>query len=305
MKLKKFAVVGAGTMGPGIAQKFAQGGYQTSIMDIKEEALEEAKRRIRNNLELLAEKGILNEPEEKVLSRIKETTILKDAVEDADYVTEAVPEDLETKREVFKKLDEFCSKNTVLASNSSGSINVDEISSLVEHRERCLITHWVNPPHIMRLVEIVPGSETSKKVIQAVEKLLKELGKKPIICDKFEPGLINNTLQSALMRSAYRLVEKGVVDIENVDTVVKEGFGSRLATVGPFEFADMAGLDILLQYMKTVYERTGDETYKPPEILESKVKNGDGIYDKEDDLETEREINSSLIDQFKALGRME
>ncbi len=311
--MKKTAVVGAGTMGPGIAQRFAQAGYQANLIDIDEEALKRAEERVRKNLELFSEKESLDGDIETIMARIGVTKSLEDGLREADFVTEAVPEDLETKREVFEKLEKFCSKNTILASNCSGSMTIDDISSSLENQERCIITHWVNPPHIMRLVEIVPGSETSEKVIETTEGLLKKLGKKPVIFNKFEPGLVTNTLQSALMMAAYEIVEKGVVSMEDVDTVVKEGFGSRLATVGPFEFADVAGLDNLLQNMKSMYEQTGDEEYKPPEILKEKVKSGEvglksgkGIYNYEDkDMETlERKIYSSIIDQFKALDRM-
>ncbi len=311
--IEKIAVVGAGTMGPGISQIFSQAGYQVNLIDIDEEALEKAKVRVRKNLELFSDKEILDEDIETIMDRIRSTGSLERGVSEADFVTEAVPEDLGTKREVFEKLEKFCSENTILASNCSGSITIDDISSSLENQERCIITHWVNPPQIMRLVEIVPGPETSEEVIGTTEGLLEKLGKKPVVFNKFEHGLVNNTLQSALMMAAYEIVEKEVMSMEDVDTVVKEGFGSRLATVGPFEFADFAGLDNLLKNMKSMYEQTGDEEYKPPEILKEKVKSGEtglksgkGIYDYEGkDLEyLERKINSSIIDQFKVLGRI-
>lgn len=312
--IEKIGVIGAGTMGPGIAQSFAQSGFHVSITDEDEEVLRSAVGRIREGLELFVEKKVLDEGEvEPVLERIETVSSLEYAVAGADFVIEVVPEVLEIKQSVFEKLDEFCSEECILASNTSGTMSIDEISSTTDRMEKSIVTHWINPPQIMRLVEIVPGEKTSEEVIETTKKLLKNIGKTPVVCKKFEPGFINNTLQSALMMKAYELLQKGVANMEDIDTVVKEGFGSRLATVGPFEFVDMAGLDNLLNNLKSMYERTGDEDDKPPELLKQKVESGElgwktekGIYEYDKDYETlEKEAYSSLIEQFKALNRLE
>lgn len=282
--IKKIAVVGAGTMGSGIAQACAQAGYSTLMQGRSYERIEQAFNLIKSSLQAYKEKGLLNGgDEERILARVKGVTTLEEAAGDADFVIEAVPEDLELKKDVFSRLDKICHVETILASNTSG-LSITEMGSATSREEKVVGTHFWNPPHLIPLVEVVRGDKTSEETLKVTAELMKILGKKPVIVNKEVPGFIGTRLHQALIREAFHIVEKGIASIEDVDTVVKASFGRRLAITGPFETCDLGGLDIFLAAAEVWRDLCN--TSEPSCLMVEKVnkkelgtKTGKGLYD--------------------------
>lgn len=234
-------------MGHGIAQIFAVQGYEVFLADINEKILEQGLRNIQNNLALLAENGIVRAEEvEAALGRVKAAKSLEQAVRTAQFVFEAVSENLDIKQNLFEKLDTLCLPDAILATNTS-VISITEIAAKAKRRDRIVGTHFWNPPYLIPLVEVVPGRDTSLQTMDAVFDLLKEVGKRPVKLMKDVPGFVGNRLQHALWREAISIVEQGIADAATVDEVVKMSFGARLPVLGPLENADMVGLDLTLQ----------------------------------------------------------
>lgn len=247
------AVIGAGTMGHGIAQVFAQHGWAVTLVDKDERILKMAMSRIALNLRTLVEYGVIeSDAIDGVLSRITATVHLGRAVKKAEYVTEAVTEDIDLKKQIFRLLDENTAEETVLASNTSG-LGIDMIASSTSRPERVIGTNWWNPPHITPLVEIMVGRETSRETIERTRNVLEEVGKKPITLLNAIPGFIGNRLQIALLREALSLVDKGFVSVEDIDRAVKYGPGFRWAAYGPLEVADFGGLDVFRTLAQDLY----------------------------------------------------
>jgi 3-hydroxybutyryl-CoA dehydrogenase len=246
------AVVGAGLMGSGIAACFAAAGHEVAVHDPIKASLDAAPGRI---ADCLAAMGIgdsagANGSEATTdlagaLSRVRYEARPKDALAGAGFVFEAAPEDLKLKQEIFARLDAIAAPGTVLASNSS-AIRPTEIFARVEHPGRTVGTHWWNPPHLVPLVEVVRGERTDEATVERAFDLLAAVGKVPVKVDLDKPGFVGNRLQHALWREAFQLVDEGVCDAETIDTVVKNGFGPRLAALGPMENADLVGLELTL-----------------------------------------------------------
>ena len=246
MEFKNISVIGAGLMGHGIAQIFAVKGCSVTLMDVKEDILSKALDNIRSNLALMSEHGI--GPEEGIgpaLQRIKTTQSLEEASEGAQFVVEAVNENLELKQNIFKKLDALCPRETILATNTS-VISITEIAQSAENRDRIVGTHFWNPPYLIPLVEVVKGRDTSLDTMEQTFGLLKETGKHPVRVNKDVPGFVGNRLQHALWREAVSIVEHGIADPSTVDECIKFGFGLRLPHLGPMENMDMVGTDLTL-----------------------------------------------------------
>ncbi|MFQ5711858.1 MAG: 3-hydroxyacyl-CoA dehydrogenase family protein [Candidatus Geothermarchaeales archaeon] len=281
------AVIGAGTMGHGIAQVFAQAGYQVRMTDVKEEILQQALNNIGSNLRLFVAKGLITERSASdSLSRIVGSADLAEAAEHADFVTEAIPENMALKKRVFKELDEICLEHTILATNTSG-LSVSEIASATKRPDRVVGTHWWNPPYIMPLVEIVRGAQTSNETVNTMHGLFTKLGKKPVVVLKDVPGFIGNRLQFAMFREAMSLLEGGVASKEDIDMAVKAGIGLRYPIIGPLQTADLGGLDVFLNVSEYLYGDL-DRSTKPQALLRKIVEAGDygaktgrGIYDYE------------------------
>jgi 3-hydroxybutyryl-CoA dehydrogenase len=251
--IKQIAVVGAGLMGHGIAQSFAQKAYSVTLYDLNESILERALSQIRSNLETFVEVGFETKASiQEVLSQIRVSIDLQEAVKEAHFVIEAAPEDLMLKRSLFEVLEKYCLEDTVLASNTS-TLPIDEIGDRVKRKERLVITHWFNPPHIVPAVEVVPGENTSTEALEITLGLLRKIGKKPIRILKQIPGFLVNRIQTAMFREILSLLEQGVATPEDIDAAVKESFGFRLAVIGPLQTMDMGGLDLIFKGIKYLY----------------------------------------------------
>jgi len=243
-QIKKVGVVGAGLMGHGIAQVYAQEGYPVIITDSAAAALAGVQNRIKTNLDTLAQEGLFQESNvSQILERITVTDSLEETVRDADFVTEAIIENLEVKKELFGEMEKFCSEESILASNTS-SFPMTQISSKMERPERAIVTHWMNPPYLVPLVEVVPGEKTSEETCNTAYELLCKMKKVPVKLKKEIIGFIINRIQTAMNREVYHLVETGVASAEDIDRAVVTALGFRLATLGPLMIRDLAGLEV-------------------------------------------------------------
>lgn len=272
--IRNISVIGAGLMGHGIAQIFASRNHDVYLLDVEAELLPKAAENIRSNLTMMARKGIGLESEiDTIIARIRTTTDIQEAVSDAHLVIEAVNENLELKQKVFQELDQLCSQETILATNTS-VISITEIAARSRHRERILGTHFWNPPYLIPLVEVVKGKETSDEVVEATFQVMKNAGKHPVKCLKDVPGFIANRLQHALWREAISIVENGIADPATVDEAIKNGFAIRLPVLGPLENADMVGLDLTLAIHDYILKHL-ESSSKPSPILKAKVEKGE------------------------------
>lgn len=285
-QVEQVAIVGAGLMGHSIGQEFALAGRKVLLHSRTEETLEKAIERIQRNLSELGKWDLVSDSErEGTFERISTTTTLEAAVKDVDLVIEAIAEDLESKQQLFHRLDDICSDQTILGSNTS-SFLPSEIASEVSHSERVVGIHYFYPAHLMPLVEITPCESTSKSIVDFVIGLLKEMGKSPILVQKEVPGFIANRLQVALQREALHLVETGVATPQDVDIAVKKGFGRRLGVAGLFELLELQdGWDQALQIHKSIVPDL-DSSTTPSSLMFQKVeqgelgaKTGDGFYE--------------------------
>jgi 3-hydroxybutyryl-CoA dehydrogenase len=282
--VRKVAVIGAGMMGHGIAQVFAQGGFPVSLFDSEEKVLLSVIPRVMNSLETLARNGVIRKRDVKpILSRITLVRSLDEAVRNADYVTEAIVEDLAKKQNLFEILDSICPPATILASNTS-AIMIKDLSVKVARKERIIGTHFWNPPQLVPLVEVIRGDHTLPEVMETTVRLMKRIGKEPARVNQDVPGFVGNRLQHALWREAISIVEHGIAEPEDVDRVVKMGFGLRLPTVGPLETADLAGLDLVLSIHDYLFPFL-DSSKEASSVLRGRVqqgkigpKTGEGFY---------------------------
>jgi 3-hydroxybutyryl-CoA dehydrogenase len=265
MAKARIAVVGAGLMGHGIAQVFALAGHAVTITDTVKANLDSARTRILANLKDLGDN-------EKAVERVTPVPDLAQSVRDADYVVEAVLEDLPVKQRLFVEIEKHVRADTILASNTS-VIPITKIMEGLALRDRALGTHWWNPPYLVPLVEVIETQWTSPQVVGFTMSLHAAAGKKPAHVKKDVPGFIGNRLQHALWREAVALVEQGICDAETVDSVIKSAFGRRLAVLGPLENADMVGTDLTLAIHKTVLPDIDSRPHPSP-YLERLVRDG-------------------------------
>jgi 3-hydroxybutyryl-CoA dehydrogenase len=275
MAKARIAVIGAGLMGHGIAQVFALAGHDVAIYDAVAANLDTVKPRILANLRELGD-------EPSAVERVRPTPDLSAAVRDADYVVEAVLEDLPLKRKLFAEIEQHVRPRTILASNTS-VIPITGIMEGLKERSRALGTHWWNPPFLVPLVEVIGTEWTSQAAIDWTIALHKAAGKMPVHVKKDVPGFVGNRLQHALWREAIALVEHGICDAETVDTVIKASFGRRLAVLGPLENADLVGTDLTLAIHNTVLpdieRRPGASPYLEALVAAGKLgfKSGEGF----------------------------
>ena len=242
--LERISVIGSGLMGHGIAQIFALHGHDVTLYDIRQDFLDKAIVNVKANLDAFAARGIIGKAEaEAAPSRITCTLHLEEAAKTADFILEAVPENMTLKQDIFSRLDAMSRPEAVLASNTS-VMSITEIASTSRNRARIVGTHFWNPPYLIPLVEVVQAGETTPATVEFTMDLLRRVGKHPVHCRKDVPGFIANRMQHALWREAISIVEQGIADPRTVDEAVRLSFGMRLPILGPLENADMVGLDL-------------------------------------------------------------
>ena len=293
----KIAVIGAGLMGHGIAQVFALAGYAVTITDSVAASLDASKSRISANLRDLGQ-------DETAVTRVQPCSDLAQAVHDADYVVEAVSEDLPLKQKLFGEIERHVRADTILASNTS-VIPITSIMQGLVKRERALGTHWWNPPFLVPLVEVIETRWTAPQAVSWTMKLHETAGKKPAHVKKDVPGFIGNRLQHALWREAISLVEQGVCDAETIDAVVKASFGRRLPVLGPLENADLVGTDLTLAIHNIVLPaidgRPGPSPYLQKLVADRKLgfKSGEGF--RKWNPEEQAALRAKLMQHLKAM----
>lgn len=240
--IKNVTVLGSGVMGHGIAQISATAGYQVTLRDIKQEFLDNALEKIRWSLNKMVTKGkITSQEESSILSRIKPTTDIKEAMTDSDLVIEVVPENMELKRTVYAELDSVSEPGTIFASNTS-TLPITEIADITNRKDKVVGVHFFNPPQLMKLVEVIPGADTSDDITALMEDFVKSLGKTPVRCRKDVPGFIINRLFIPMVHEALYTMERQNVSKEAIDSAVRFQMGFPM---GIFELADFTGLDVI------------------------------------------------------------
>jgi 3-hydroxybutyryl-CoA dehydrogenase len=269
MSIQKVFIVGSGLMGSGIAQVCAQAGIQVFMNDISQDILSRALKNISWSVGKFIEKGKVKENLETIMSRIQTGTDFTAAAY-VDLALEAVFEKLELKQEIFKKLDEVCKSETLLASNTS-AIPITELAAVTKRAEKVLGLHFFNPVPMMEVVEVIKGVRTSEETIKVGIDFAKSIGKEPIRVVSDVPGFLLNRINLISYVEAIRLVEQGIGNVPDIDKGVRLAFGRRM---GPFETGDLVGLDVSYGGLTAIYEESKDLRYYPPQLLRRKVKAG-------------------------------
>jgi len=279
--MKKIVVIGSGTMGNGIAHVCAQHNFSVSLVDVNPEALKKALATIEKNLDRQIQKGQLIEEEKNTtLHNIQTSTDLKSAVEGADLVIEAATENLEIKLKIFRDLEDFCSPNTILASNTS-SISITKIASVTKRADKVIGMHFMNPVPVMKLVEVIRGYATSDETTETILELSRNLSKSPTEVNDY-PGFVANRILMPMINEAIITLFEGVAEVEEIDTVMKLGMAHPM---GPLQLADFIGLDVCLSILKVLHDGFGNPKYAPCPLLVNMVtagylgaKSGEGFY---------------------------
>jgi 3-hydroxybutyryl-CoA dehydrogenase len=249
--VKRVLVVGAGTMGNGIAQVFARAGIEVGLVDVDQKTLDRAKDRIESGLRTLVEYGSVSEKEmAPIMDRIQTSTDLEAMAKGVDFALEAVVEVPDVKKEVFSRLEASCPEDAVIASNTS-SLDIFSIAE-VKNPKRLVVAHWFAPPHIIPLVEVVPGPETTQEVVNFTDGLMKRIGKETLVLKEFVPSFVVNRLQNAMGGSVLEMLAQGWASPEDIDRAVKLTLGVRLPIVGVVQTMDFAGLDLVHDILKSV-----------------------------------------------------
>lgn len=280
--MKNIAVIGAGTMGNGIAHTFAQFGYQVQLIDISEEGLKKGLATIEKNLDRMLTKGKISEEEKQAtLNNITTYTQVEEGVKQADLVVEAATENETIKLEIFKTLDKVCPKNTILASNTS-SIPITKIAAVTQRPEQVIGMHFMNPVPIMKLVEVIRGYNTSNETTTLVMELSEKLNKVPVEVNDY-PGFVANRILMPMLNEAIETLYNNVAGVKEIDTVMKLGMAHPM---GPLQLADFIGLDVCLSILEVMYDGFKNPKYAPCPLLVNMVragklgvKSGEGFYD--------------------------
>jgi len=281
MDIKNVSVIGAGTMGNGIAHVFAQTGFNVTLVDVNAAQLEKAITTISKNLDRQVSKGVLSEEQKATtLNNITTNTSIADGVANANLVVEAATENVNLKLEIFKQLDATAPEGCILASNTS-SISITKIAAVTKRPELVIGMHFMNPVPVMKLVEIINGYATSKEVNTTITLLSKQLGKVPCTVNDY-PGFIANRILMPMINEAIYSLFEGVAGVEEIDTVMKLGMAHPM---GPLQLADFIGLDVCLSILKVLYDGFGNPKYAPCPLLANMVmagklgaKSGEGFY---------------------------
>ncbi|WP_203293014.1 3-hydroxybutyryl-CoA dehydrogenase [Luteirhabdus pelagi] len=280
--MNTIAVIGAGTMGNGIAHTFAQNGYTVNLIDISQDSLDRGMETISKNLDrMVAKERISTSDKEETLGNITTYTDLKEGVSKADLVVEAATENVDLKLRIFKDLESFCGSETILASNTS-SISITQIAAATNRPDKVIGMHFMNPVPIMKLVEIIKGYSTSQETYTTVEELSKKLNKVPVEVNDY-PGFVANRILMPMINEAIETLYNGVAGVEEIDTVMKLGMAHPM---GPLQLADFIGLDVCLSILNVMYEGFKNPKYAPCPLLvnmvtagKKGVKSGEGFYD--------------------------
>jgi 3-hydroxybutyryl-CoA dehydrogenase len=270
LTIKKVCVIGSGTMGSGIAQVSAQAGYETTMIDVKQEFLDRGIGIIKTSLGKFVQKEKIKQEEmNRALARLHTSIDMKIAAKNADYVIEAVFERAEVKLPVFAQLEEVCPQETILASNTSG-IPVSLLASATKRHDKVIGTHFMNPVPLMKGVEIVKTLLTSKETVEVSLDFIKSLGKETVVV-KDSPGFVTNRIITLVMNEAAKLLEENLASIDDIDKIEKL---SHNWPMGPFELADLVGIDVIVDLLEGIYQQTGWERYKPAPLLKRMVEIG-------------------------------
>ncbi|HCX62963.1 MAG TPA: 3-hydroxybutyryl-CoA dehydrogenase [Clostridiales bacterium] len=285
--IKIIGVAGGGTMGSGIAQTFAQHGFKVFVTDIDEKYLENTKRIILLNQKTLIEQGLLTEEQaQEALKNISFTTD-KNVFKDADLIIEAIIEKLDIKQDYWKEVEGIAREDCIFATNTSG-LSINAICSKLTNKKRFIGMHWWNPPHIIPLIELIKSEETAEETVMILKELVDEIGKESVVVLKDVNGFIGNRIQFAVYREALKIVEEGIATVEDVDKAMKFGPGFRYPVLGPFETADLGGLDTFYYISSYLFNELSDAkqpTKLQQELMDNNnlgVKTGKGWYDYSD-----------------------
>ena len=289
--MNTIAVIGAGTMGNGIAHTFAQSGFNVKLIDVSEKSIERGMATIAANLDRMVAKGSISEEDRfKTIGNIITYTDLKDGVTGADLVVEAATENVELKLNIFRQLNDACSHNTILATNTS-SISITQIGAVVAHPERVIGMHFMNPVPIMKLVEIIRGYNTSDEVTKTIMDLSVKLGKTPVEVNDY-PGFVANRILMPMINESIETLYNGVAGVYEIDTVMKLGMAHPM---GPLQLADFIGLDVCLAILNVMYDGFKNPKYAPCPLLVNMVragklgvKSGEGFYDYSESRKAEK-----------------
>ena len=292
--MKTIAVIGAGTMGNGIAHTFAQSGFTVKLIDISDKAIERGMNTIATNLDRMVAKGTITEQDKyNTIGNIITYTDIKDGVVGVDLVVEAATENVDLKLNIFKTLSEVCDHNIILASNTS-SISITKIAAVVVHPERVIGMHFMNPVPIMKLVEIIRGYNTTDEVTNIIMELSKKLGKTPTEVNDY-PGFVANRILMPMINESIETLYNGVAGVEEIDTVMKLGMAHPM---GPLQLADFIGLDVCLSILNVMYDGFKNPKYAPCPLLVNMVqagklgvKSGEGFYDYSQSKKAEKVSN--------------
>jgi len=291
MFMKNVAVIGAGTMGNGIAHTFAQSGYKVQLIDLSEESLKRGLATIGKNLDrMVAKEKITEAQKNETLGNISTFTNLEEGVEYASLVVEAATENLDLKLKIFRDLDKFCPDDTILATNTS-SISITKIAAATTRPQQVIGMHFMNPVPIMKLVELIKGYNTSPEIYNTVAEISKKLGKVPVEVNDY-PGFVANRILMPMINEAIETLYNGVAGVEEIDTVMKLGMAHPM---GPLQLADFIGLDVCLSILEVMYDGFKNPKYAPCPLLVNMVmagklgvKSKEGFYDYKDNPKAEK-----------------
>lgn len=290
-EIRNIIIAGAGTMGSSIGETFAKYGYQVTIYDLSPEALIKAQKLIEINQETEISEGIVTQNSSKeILARIAYSTDIN-CFKHADFVIEAIMEKIQVKHQFWSEVSSLVADDVILTSNTSG-LSITKIAEAISNPERFVGMHWINPPHIIPLIEIIKGEKTTDESAEIVRDLALKVKKKPVIV-KDAPGFVLNRIQLAILRECLFIEEQGIASVEDIDTIMKYGLGLRYACFGPFEVADLGGLDVfdnIASYLFADLCKSDDSFAKLRECVKNNrlgVKNGAGFYDYADGKDEE------------------